>query len=474
MSFQRITANFVGNTRYDTIGDKQYLVAPMVMLTEGVHAGSEGPLFYPSDELSKTPQVWNHKPVVVYHPSAPDGSALSACNSDILSRRGVGLIMNTRFEDGKLKAEAWLDESRANKIDERIAQAIEKNQVMELSTGLFTDNVAESGEWNGEKYDRVARNFRPDHLALLPDLKGACSIEDGAGFLRLNAVPGQIKIINNEMSFDNIRSMLNSWLQEKNKDLDVWVRDVYSDFFVFTKNAKLFKGDYTVKDNAVTVTGLFDEVVQVTEYRTPDGTFVGNENDVANRKEAQMNKEKMVSDIITSNLNSWVETDRDTLMKLDDASLEKMVSSEALAAKTAVENAAKKVADELAVNEAKKAADKIAADKLVANTHTAPKTVDEYVNDKSMPEAVRNVLKSGLATYNAQKAAYITHITANERNQFTKEQLELKDNTELAMIANLMEPLADEAVNDFSVLGVATQTTETPMLMQAVIGPDKK
>jgi len=188
-----------------------------------------------------------------------------------------------------------------------------------------------------------------------------------------------------------------------------------------------------------------------------------------------MNKEKMVSDIITSNLNSWVETDRDTLMKLDDASLEKMVSSEALAAKTAVENAAKKAAEELAANEKKAADEKAAADKLTANNQKPPKTVDEYVNDESIPAPVRNVLKSGLATYNAQKAAYITHITANERNQFTKEQLELKDNTELAMIANLMEPLADESVNDFSVLSAGnTQSAETPMLMQAVIGPDKK
>jgi len=471
---QKITANFIGTTHYDSIGDKQYLVAPMVMLTEGIHAGSNGPLFYPNEELSKTPQVWNNKPVVVYHPMAPDGSGMSACDPDILSNRGVGLIMNTHFEDGKLKAEAWLDESRANKIDERIAVAIEKNQVMELSTGLFTDNKNEPGEWNGEKYDVVARNFRPDHLALLPDLKGACSIEDGAGFLRLNAVPGQINIVDNEMSFNNIRSLLNSWMQVK--DDDVWVKDVYDTFFVFEKNMKLFKGDYTVKDNAVTVTGLFEEVVQVTEYRTSDGTFVGNEIDVANRKEAQMNKEKMVSDIITSNLNSWVVTDRDTLMKLDDASLEKMVSSEALAAKTAVENATKKAADELAANEKKTADEKAAADKLTANTKVpTPKTVDEYVNDKSMPAAVRNVLKSGLATYNAQKAAYITHIIANERNQFTKEQLELKDNTELAMIANLMTPLDDEAPADFSVLGAEnTQHKETPMLMQAVIGPDKK
>jgi len=467
---QKITANFTGVTRYDTIGDKQYLVAPMVMLTEGVHAGSEGPLLYPKEELSKTPQVWNNKPVVVYHPMAPDGHGMSACDPIVLSNRQVGLIMNARFEDGRLKAEAWLDESRTNKIDERISQAIEKNQVMELSTGLFTDNENVPGEWNGEKYNAIARNFRPDHLALLPDLKGACSIEDGAGFLRLNAVPGQIKIVDNEMSHNNIRSLINSWLQVKNED--TWVRDVYDDFFVYEKSGKLYREDYTLENTAIKVTGLPEEVVQVTEYRTIDGKFVGNENDIVKRKEAQMKKEKMVSDIITSNLNSWVETDRDTLMKFDDTTLENIVSSETLAAKTAVENAVKAATEKAAAEKA--AAEKAAAEKVAANSTPTPKTVDEYINDRTVPEAIRNVLKSGVATYNAMQAKLIACITANERNKFTPEQLKLKDNDELQMIAALMAPL-EEVTNDFSVLGVTnTQNAETPMLMQAVVGPDKK
>ncbi|GAG82219.1 unnamed protein product, partial [marine sediment metagenome] len=63
-----ITANFTGITRYDTMEGREYLVAPMIMIVEGVLNGSEGAGLYPADELSKTPQVWNHKPVVVYHP----------------------------------------------------------------------------------------------------------------------------------------------------------------------------------------------------------------------------------------------------------------------------------------------------------------------------------------------------------------------------------------------------------------------
>jgi hypothetical protein len=40
------------------------------------------------------------------------------------------------------------------------------------------------GTLNGMEYGRIARNLMPDHLAILPDKIGACSIADGAGLLR--------------------------------------------------------------------------------------------------------------------------------------------------------------------------------------------------------------------------------------------------------------------------------------------------
>jgi hypothetical protein len=54
---------------------------------------------------------------------------------------------------------------------------------MEVSTGLFADCVMDKGSWNGESYEYVAQNIRADHLAILPDSDGACSVKDGAGLL---------------------------------------------------------------------------------------------------------------------------------------------------------------------------------------------------------------------------------------------------------------------------------------------------
>jgi hypothetical protein len=185
MPLEQLTINREGKIRHDRMAGRDYLVVPMVMMTEGVANGSSGPLYYPAEELGKTPEVWNHKPVVVYHP-VRNGQGVSACDPEVITSRGVGVVMNTHW-NGKLRAEAWCEISRLNAVDPRIMQAVEKSQMMELSTGLFTDNEKVSGEFNGKPYEAIARNYRPDHLAILPDMKGACSIEDGAGFLRLNS-----------------------------------------------------------------------------------------------------------------------------------------------------------------------------------------------------------------------------------------------------------------------------------------------
>jgi len=183
---ESVVSNFSGLVRHDWMEGREYLVAPMVMIVEGVLNGSGGPLLYPKEELAKYPASWNHKPVVVYHPQI-NGVGVSACDPDILTNHKIGYIMNTRFEDGKLKAEAWLDRDRIDNVDPRIADAIERQTMMEVSTGLFVDVEPAEGEFRGKQYVGIARNYRPDHLALLPDKRGACSIEDGAGFLRMNA-----------------------------------------------------------------------------------------------------------------------------------------------------------------------------------------------------------------------------------------------------------------------------------------------
>lgn len=160
---------------------EKHLIVPVVMMVEGVHAGSHGPLYHPAEELGKIPESWNGIPVVVYHPEDERGFYVSANSPELVDERVIGRVYNTRFEDGKLKAEAWINENRAAQVAPEILKLLREGKAVDVSVGVFTDDDMIPGEWKNEKYIGVARNHRPDHLAILPNERGACSLEDGCG-----------------------------------------------------------------------------------------------------------------------------------------------------------------------------------------------------------------------------------------------------------------------------------------------------
>lgn len=185
---EALTANYSEQQpRTATSEGKEYLVVPMTLIVPGVLAGSQGPLYYPPKEIANNYKKWNHTPIVVYHPTDFMGNPLSARGGpDVIESSGVGVVRNAYIDrQGKLKAEGWFDVERTKRVDPRILNSLLSNTPIELSTGLFTDNVpAPPGSThNGRYYDYIARNYRPDHLAILPDQVGACSISDGCGVL---------------------------------------------------------------------------------------------------------------------------------------------------------------------------------------------------------------------------------------------------------------------------------------------------
>jgi hypothetical protein len=160
---------------------KEHLVVPVVMMVEGVHIGSFGPLFHSIDELGKFPESWNGRPVVINHPSI-GGQYVSANDPEIMDKQTVGYIYNTCVKDGKkLAAEAWIDEEKLRLLSEEILTQIQAGIPLEVSLGMFLEEELTPGDWNEEHYESIARNLRPDHLALLPGAVGACSLIDGCG-----------------------------------------------------------------------------------------------------------------------------------------------------------------------------------------------------------------------------------------------------------------------------------------------------
>ena len=163
---------------------RPHLVVPVVMLVVGVANGSKGPIMYTEKEIGASVPHWNGRPAVVYHPDM--NSNFCAGAPDVFNQQRVGTIFNARF-DAKakaLKAEAWLDPRRLAEVDPRVLKAIRAGEIVEVSTGLFSTNEPASGTFNGREYQAVSKDHRPDHLAILPDEIGACSIADGAGLCR--------------------------------------------------------------------------------------------------------------------------------------------------------------------------------------------------------------------------------------------------------------------------------------------------
>ena len=147
------------------------------MMTVGVRSGSDGPIMYRGKDLAKNPEKWNGKPVTVGHPTDPYGTPQWASELSPEDRKQVGVIRNTKWT-GKLQAEAWIDRSLADSIDPRIGQAIDNGQVLEISTGLGTPKNGKAGTFNGREYDHTAEEITADHLAILLDSQGACSIRE--------------------------------------------------------------------------------------------------------------------------------------------------------------------------------------------------------------------------------------------------------------------------------------------------------
>lgn len=181
-TLQRIVANFSGNIRRTTVNGREYLVAPLTMIVPGILHGSQGPLLYREEDIKQNVAAWNGVPLTVQHPSM-NGGPISARAKGVWERQGIGTVKNASYK-GKLVAEGWFDAKRTRRISPETYNALVSNQPIELSTGLFTKNLpVKNGAYKGRRYTHIATNFRPDHLAILPDRKGACSIKDGCGVL---------------------------------------------------------------------------------------------------------------------------------------------------------------------------------------------------------------------------------------------------------------------------------------------------
>jgi len=170
-------AEATGKAKLTTHEGNEVLVVPVVALVEGVL----NEYLVQEEDFAKYVNSWEGVPVPVSHPQI-NGEHVSANLPDVLEARNIGRFHNVKSEDGKLKGEIWVYvESAKKKGFGEIVNKLKAGEIIELSTAYFADTQNQSGDYNGVQYNGIHRNLRPDHLAILPDEIGACSVADGCG-----------------------------------------------------------------------------------------------------------------------------------------------------------------------------------------------------------------------------------------------------------------------------------------------------
>ena len=297
-----LTANLNGSTRRAQLNGRDHIVAPLTLIVPGVLNGSQGPLFYPQEEIAKGVDAWNGIPLVAYHPTN-NGQPTSARSPDVFNRQRLGVIFNAAVNsEGKLQAEGWFDVEQTQRVDNRIFAALQSSQPIELSTGLFTDNeqAAEGANHNGTPYSFTARNYRPDHLAILPDQKGACSLSDGCG------------VLINGVSHEELSSLIRQALAVRLPGQEVWLSEVFNTKIIYEGNSRLYQLGFTLKGGVV----IFSSTPATEVQRKV--TFVPVTN--LSNGGPKMDREKVIAALI-ANSCCWDAEDRSVLDGLSDKKL---------------------------------------------------------------------------------------------------------------------------------------------------------
>ena len=346
------TANATKKAEIKTFDGHDNLVIPVVAALESVMNG----LLYTKNEMIKSIQSWNGAPVTVNHPTTDEGVNISANSPSAMEKFNIGHFFNVVYDAG-IKGEIWINIEKANKKGfSNIVETFKSGGLMEVSTGLLCEVKHESGIFNNVEYGGIVHTILPDHLALLPNEVGACSIKDGCGAMRTNCqcqgTPEVVtentdhckcqddnksienkegtlrkafnflkgKIVTNEIDHSGIREQLQGAIESVLGGNDIstnnpWVVSVTDSFFVYEIKNRLFKKSYLVQGDIVKIGDTSVEVIRQSEYKEIS------DNVTLNKKEINMlTKEEMI-ERITANKKA-------SLLNLEQAELEELLAND--------------------------------------------------------------------------------------------------------------------------------------------------
>lgn len=360
------------------------MVVPVTILVEGVHfaGNADVPYLYPEEALSMFPEIWNDTAALINHPKTLTANVIETHESEV-----IGRLWNTKYDKG-LKPEIWIDEERLKEKNPDLHSRIDKGDEIEVSTGVWLELEEKKGTWNGEEYGAEVVRLWPDHLAILPEDTGACSIKDGCG-------------------------IRNKGAEEPGKVDDGLVKRIMEGI----------KGLISNKE---------DCKCQNHDPEEP-GTEVN-----------QMDRKKVIAALIAN--KHYTEDDRKSLEALDEKHLAKLATlcgdgegAQAAAADPAQDPKTDPEKTETVETETP------AAEAKKGEGEQQAQTEEEYIN--SAPEGLREVFQEGLNMRKKKKADLVAAIKGNPENRFSDEALNAMSIDGLENIAALAHVEVDYSLN---------------------------
>lgn len=175
-----------------------YLVSPVVAQTQGVYQYPTGngvtrEYVDGEDLTAEAGDDWDGRPLTLRHPVVNrDGKPVYGLTTGPqASYTTVGEFRDSdRSTDEKLRGRVWIKQAEVgahNGLLEDYIEDVRNGEFGDVSPGYSSATVNEHGSYNGEVYSGRQTSVAPDHVALLPDEPGNCSIADGCGVGRANS-----------------------------------------------------------------------------------------------------------------------------------------------------------------------------------------------------------------------------------------------------------------------------------------------
>lgn len=328
MKLFRLVANAGATYRKEVHEGRDYYVCPVTMMTPGVHSGNEGPLLYNAETNDKYAFGWSNKPITDGHPTDKIGNVVPANNPTVLSQFKLGILLNSYGENGRQKAEAWLDIALCKEKRPDILANVEAGKAMEVSIGLGRTIRNESGKYDGADYIGIVENYAPDHLAIMPPgVPAACGLDKGAGLLINGKKPIYESIrrstglvVNGDMKLSEMHEDLWEAFIEKygepGKSYYGYLCEVYTTYFIVEEwdTDTYWKQAYTMTGDSVSLDGEKQKVEKEVTYKIVTNS----------KRECSVERAQLLAAIAAMNLDA---VDKGHFEKMNDMTLRLVVNA---------------------------------------------------------------------------------------------------------------------------------------------------